>query len=464
MKINRWLATRHGQSIFALLIIMLVYCAIQLSPKLVIAPVLAGLVPVILYKGFFKPYIFCLGFFIFGVFRLHEVFPQMYAFKLPLIFSVLVSLSVFGNAFLNRIDLYWRREMTYFLIFFLFVTTGVLLAYDFNEAFQYWINVFSRIFIIFFMITWSFQNGREYSWLISVMISCGVIIAARTIYNKFNAIGLIEGTRVGLGGTFSMIGDPNDLACILLIPFGFACSVWFLKSNWIARTAGFISTISVFQAIVATQSRGGLLGLASIVIYFVSRRVKSIWPIIIICIVLPVFLYTVSHIGQRASGGAGQGLDDSFMGRIYAWQAAFNMALHHPIFGVGLNGFQTNYYTYHIFWDKTNHAVHSSWFGVLAESGFPGLFLFIFCIYLVVKSLRVNISKLETMDEAGMPEKSIYLILAHGIYASLIGFCVSSTFLTQGFTWPFYIIFALSISLTHNLEKWLTGQVPGVKH
>ncbi|OYW60074.1 MAG: hypothetical protein B7Y84_07350 [Azorhizobium sp. 32-67-21] len=40
---------------------------------------------------------------------------------------------------------------------------------------------------------------------------------------------------------------------------------------------------------------------------------------------------------------------------------------------------------------------------------------------------------------------------AYALAAGLAGFCVSGTFLTQGFTWPFYIIFALTIALSRTL-------------
>lgn len=455
MKITKWLATRNGQLIFAAMITVFVYIAILKSPKLLVVPILLGFVPLLLYKGFSRPYIFCLGFFVFGVFRMHEVFPILNPFKLIFIFSALGVLSVVGNLLLNRIEFYWRTEMTWFVVFFLFITVGVIFAYDITIAFEYW-KGFCRIFIVFFMIIWSFENRKEFSSLMTVMVLCGVIISLQSIYNKIYGIGLIEGTRVGLGGKLSQLGDPNDLALILLIPFGFSCSALFTVSKQVSvKIAGFLSSTVILQGIIATQSRGGLLGLASILIYLISTRVKSKLPIIIVCIVLPIILYTVSHIGHRSSGGAEQGLDDSFMGRVYAWQAALNMALHHPIFGVGLNGFSSNYFQYHIFWDKTNHAVHSSWFGVLAEAGFVGLFLFIYGIYLAGKSVRINMQKIEKMDEKTIPEKTVYHIYANGIFASLIGFCVSSTFLTQGFNWPFYVIFALSITLTHSLEKLL---------
>lgn len=47
------------------------------------------------------------------------------------------------------------------------------------------------------------------------------------------------------------------------------------------------------------------------------------------------------------------------MGRLYAWDAAFGMAIDNPMTGVGIDNFYSNYYYYSQHWDGLNHAVHS---------------------------------------------------------------------------------------------------------
>ena len=131
------------------------------------------------------------------------------------------------------------------------------------------------------------------------------------------------------------------------------------------------------------------------------------------------------------------------------------MAIHHPILGVGLNGFEDNLFNYAIVWEKVNRAVHSSWFGVLAEAGFVGLALFIACVYNAMKLAYRNIKIIESLNSLFPYKLSIELIFSQSLYAGLIGFCISSTFLTQGFSWPFYIFFALSISLSHSTDHLL---------
>ncbi len=65
------------------------------------------------------------------------------------------------------------------------------------------------------------------------------------------------------------------------------------------------------------------------------KKSFSYHPIIFSSIGL-LALIVLAGISDRASGGAAEeGVDESAMGRIYAWQAAINMAIANPFTGVG---------------------------------------------------------------------------------------------------------------------------------
>ncbi|MGL6417731.1 O-antigen ligase family protein [Aeromonas allosaccharophila] len=135
------------------------------------------------------------------------------------------------------------------------------------------------------------------------------------------------------------------------------------------------------------------------------------------------------------------------MGRIYAWQAAWGMALGHPLVGVGLSNFYYNYFFYSPHWDGLNHAVHSTWFGVLAETGFVGLTLFV-CM------VAVTLRQVWCCKLAGMPPAVITAM--QGVMASMVGFVISGSFLTQGFTWPIYLELALAVAAIKYVQQAAT--------
>ena len=67
--------------------------------------------------------------------------------------------------------------------------------------------------------------------------------------------------------------------------------------------------------------------------------------------------------------------DDSQAGRLHFWEVAVTMANDRPLVGVGHRGYERSYNRYDFSKGSygTDRAVHSSWFGVLAELGYPGL-------------------------------------------------------------------------------------------
>ena len=206
----------------------------------------------------------------------------------------------------------------------------------------------------------------------AIMVA-GLLVGLVALYNASNGIDLVEGTRVSIGRSFgSMLGDPNDLALVLLFPLAFTVSQLVEKrsSIWI-RGFALLTCLILFLSIIETQSRGGLLGALSVFGYFASKHIRYKTLVLILTVVAAISLYVVAGIDGRASGGAAEaGIDASAMGRLYAWEAAFKMALDNPLTGVGLDNFYYNYFFYSSHWDGMNHAVHSTWFGVLAETGF----------------------------------------------------------------------------------------------
>jgi putative inorganic carbon (hco3(-)) transporter len=132
---------------------------------------------------------------------------------------------------------------------------------------------------------------------------------------------------------------------------------------------------------------------------------------------------------------------------IPAWETAWNMAKARPLAGVGASNATENFYFFTPVWQGKNKAVHSTWLGVLAETGFPGFFVF---IMMVVAVTRAMLASLRFFRNEGpdplMRSTSLALV------ASLVGFCVSGTFLTQGLNWPFYILLGLTAAMRHERE------------
>lgn len=406
-----------------------------------------GLAPLALIGVMRVPFLVCLAFIIFSFFRIHEAFPVLTPLRIPQALAISAILALAWHFFATRkIQPFWTRELSWFALFFALVTIGVVFASNRGVAMSAWSDTFVKMAIMVLAISWLMRTEADFALASRMFVVAGIMIGSVALYNKMNGIGLIEGTRVTIGRDVrSILGDPNDLSLVLLFPASFSFALMIgagLKK--MDRLLGFVGYVVVVLAIVATQSRGGLLGVMAVSGLLFYQRVKS--PILVLSVgaIALSGLLVAAGISDRASGGAAEdGIDESAMGRIYAWQAAFYMAVDRPLSGVGLNNFLVNYFSYSPHWDGKNHAVHSTWFGVLGETGFPGLIVFVTMVFFVFRSIRHSVLTLESHSDKVPPR---VLAMVSGVYAGLLGFVVSGTFLTQGFTWPIYVLLALTVA------------------
>ena len=425
-------------------------------PHPVVAIAIA-LLPLLIIFVLHTPFLMVLLFVVFSFFRIHEAFPQLYPLKIPLLLSLAALGSLAWHTILTRkIIPYWRTELTWFAIFFGLVTVGVLAANNRPIAMAYYTGTYVKIGIMTLAIAWMTTRPSDFSLASRLIVSAGIAVALVAITRKAAGIGLVEGSRVTIGRDFgSMLGDPNDLSLVLLFPMAFAVSLVLTAGTpLLSRLLGIAAVPILFFGIIATQSRGGLLGIMSVFAIFGYRRIKSKILFISIGVVGMFVLLALAGISDRSSGGATEeGIDASAMGRIYAWEAAIGMALHNPLTGVGLDNFLANYFFYSPHWDGMNHAVHSTWFGVLAETGFLGFIVF---VTMMVKLILSSVRSLNTIEASKKFRIPAVHAASQAVFSGMIATIVSGTFLTQGFTWPIYVLAALVVAVS----RWVELNIP----
>lgn len=404
----------------------------------------------------YKPFLVCMAFVIFSFFRLHEAFPVLFGFHIPEILGALMLTLLVIFLLLGRVRPYWSPQLSVLLLLFALVTFGILFATNRSAALVDWQGTYIKIIVSVLAIAWLLRSDNDLRWAMGSIVLAGMLVGLVALYNKINGIDLVEGTRVTIGLALgSLLGDPNDLSLVLLLPVSFAAALLLtpgLGGLW--RGLGLVTVTVMILAIVATQSRGGLLGLAAVMAVFTWYRFHSKALLVVILVIGIVGLFTVAHVEQRVSGGAAEkGIDESSQGRLNAWTAATNMAMARPLTGVGLANFPLNYYLYTSAWGGRAMAVHSAWFQALAETGFLGFSVFITLVGMTWRRSYRCVTQLVAIPTPRTATQTMLLASAKGIFASLIGFCVAGSFLTQAFNWPFYIILGLSIAVS-----WLSAQ------
>jgi len=445
--------TKWRQITIAVAACLLVWLAWRGLPNPAVAFVIA-IVPLGIIGVFRAPVLVVLLFVCFSFFRLHEAFPLLYSLKIPKMLSLAAITVLFWNIFIaETLKPYWRREFTPLAVFIVLITIGVPLSTNLPEAQNYYTQTYSKIVLMVFIVAWLLREEQDFLLGTRLIVISGAAVAYVAIFNKLNGIGLVEETRVTVGRDIgSSLGDPNDLSSVLQFPLSFALAfVLTPRSGILNRLMGLIALVMLMWAILATQSRGALMGTMAVFGLYGFRYIKNKILLFGGGGLAAMGLYIGAGVGSRKTAQSGDGgLDTSSEQRLHAWEAAIGMATAYPIFGVGLHCYYSNYFAFTPKWDGLNHAVHSTWFGVLAESGWVG---FAFFITLFVGLIRTGIRSLKIVDRHPGVISPAVSIATQGALTGLIGTAVSGSFLTMGFTWPIYVAASFLISLAQFLDQ-----------
>jgi putative inorganic carbon (HCO3(-)) transporter len=253
----------------------------------------------------------------------------------------------------------------------------------------YWIG-FAKIILVTYLLTVLTKTKTQLKWVILVIaLSLGFEGA------KQGWVQLILNPGAYNQNSSPIFGDNNGVAVgmIMLVPMLLAL-VQTTSIPWMKAGYRFLA-IGVAYRSLTTYSRGGLLALATMCgMYWLRSRhkLRTLAAVAVLAaIILPVFpksfwarMQTMTTAVKAESSEEEEGGEVySAVSRFYFWGVGLKMAERNPFFGVGHNGYKVAYR----FYDETHgeygrrRSVHSMWFGVMAESGFLGLLLFLLLYY-----------------------------------------------------------------------------------
>jgi len=208
-----------------------------------------------------------------------------------------------------------------------------------------------------------------------------------------------------------------------------------------------------FVAILGTQSRGALVGLIPMTLMLVGKTRKRFFLLLLMGPVLYAgYQFMPESWHERMQTIETYQQDASAMGRINAWEFAFNLAKDRPLVGGGNQAFTPDLFARYAPEPDDVHDAHSIYFEVMAEHGFVGLALFLLLGWfawrtcsLVAKQTRVN------------PNGQWIADLVSMLQVSLVGFAASGAFLGLAYFDLYYHLIALIVLLKVQ-SRQLAGQ------
>ena len=120
-----------------------------------------------------------------------------------------------------------------------------------------------------------------------------------------------------------------------------------------------------------------------------------------------------------------------------SWQAAISIANNYPIFGVGLRNSPLFSYRYGA--DMRGRVIHSQYLQVLADTGYPGLLIYLSVLFTTWRSLRRVCRMVRGRTDV---EAQRIRSMANGLESGLLVFCVAASFLSvELFELPYILLF-----------------------
>jgi probable O-glycosylation ligase (exosortase A-associated) len=263
-------------------------------------------------------------------------------------------------------------------------------------------------------------------------------------------------------GPGSFLGDENDLALALnaALPYAFLLRRDPNFSRF-KRLAFLMIAVVITAGVVATNSRGGFVGLAvttAALVWFSKERVRNA---LLIFVGATCFYFVIPDDYRAEIQSISDTQDQTRTGRIYHWNRAWEMFLDNPIVGVGPNNYPWRVVEYELQSDDYDpggrlhggRVAHSLYFTLLPEHGAVGTAIFFLILWEIVKKLKRVSSRRKSGTDAR--HETVAELFSRATLVSLIAFLTTGVFISVLY-YPVYwyiIGFAFCASLVDDKEQ-----------
>lgn len=326
------------------------------------------------------------------------------------------------------------------------------------------------------------RNWELYTNMVKTVLLCLLMPVFLSDRNKLNLFvllmvaavsfhGLLDGLKfLSSGGGhkaqgLQKFGDNNHYALVLLMVMPLFMYVYRFSKSYLMRQVLAVAFVLTFLAVIATNSRGALIGVIVMGLWIILLGKKKIAGLFMAGLLAFLTVQLApAHWFERMDTIQSADEDASFMGRVTAWKRASAIALENPVFGGGYHAGQGGGALYEQFRHKqgllgfvetpdTGYAAasHSIYFEVLGDLGFLGLFIFLACIFYSFVLWR-KVRALASKD----PHLLWAAELSNLVAAGVVVYAVSGALLSAAyFELPYYMMMLMQVlfTLVHQLSK-----------
>jgi putative inorganic carbon (hco3(-)) transporter len=303
-----------------------------------------------------------------------------------------------------------------------------------------WWQGFAKVSIIAILII-GLVNTQERLHLVMLVLSFTLGFEGV----KQGWVHLITAPDVQNINSVEILGDNNGVAVgMLMLAAILLALLQTTKKKWLKPVFAFMLLGVVFRSLTS-YSRGGFLAFGAMCATYLVRSRRPFTSVVLVgSLLLLLPLLPDRYWDRMETISVDNEGDSSAQGRLHFWSVAQRMANEHPLLGVGTSGFQAVYNAY----DPSggafgrSRAVHSMWFGVLAEQGYVGLIML--CSILILAFRACGRARKASI---GVPDRQDILALSGALQTALVTVCVGGTFLSYHYVEILWHFIGLSFAI-----------------
>jgi O-antigen ligase len=284
-----------------------------------------------------------------------------------------------------------------------------------------------RRFLVFmgFFLLWSFKMSQHgfRSWLET-------------------GFGFRDWGATGAPGWFHNSGEFGIQMCVFFpLTLAFFVALFQFWDKWL-RGAFLLLPMTAVASMIASSSRGALVGGAAVVAWLIGRsRFRARAAIYGTLLVATVIIMVPQEQKERFLAS---GEDRDSVERLRRWENGIEIANEYPVLGIGFN----NWLRYHE--NRYGGGLsHNIFIEAWSEMGYVGLFSF---LSLIVGTFWVNRGTRRIGRSLGEHGRLIYQ-MGHGLDGALVGYLASGFFVTVLHYPYFWINLAMVVSLRTAAER-----------
>jgi len=312
------------------------------------------------------------------------------------------------------------------------------------------IYIYASMTVFFVIIVSLVDTPEKVKWVLLVALASAAF-ASLYILREFQQYHL-QFLDFRPGG--KVVGDANyfSLAAMLAVPIGY---FWFIAERRpVYRWAILGALVITSLAIAVSGSRGGLLALIAFICFVIRRshhRLRNSC-ILMLLLIPPMLLVSRNPIVRLLHPDVAARMGTQ--ARYDTWVAGLRMVRDRPIGGIGLGEFKP---TVGVYAENPRLAkmAHNTYLELASELGIPCLILYLWLILETYRSLG------RTSELARRFHSPLLNSVAVGMQGGIIGFLVSSFFLSAEYVKFFWFYVFFSIALLRVTRRWALRQMKG---